>query len=72
MKEIKYAEPCRFDHRGRNGSMLAHGIAVTDFDQEVILEPITSRGKSSSAIIMVAKDSLPELIAELQDIANKG
>lgn len=65
MKEIKYAKPCRFDNRGRNGSMQAHGIAVTDFDQEVIFEAINSRGKSNSAIIMVAKDSLPELIAEL-------
>ncbi len=72
MKEIKYAKPCKFDHRGRNGAMLAHGIAVTNFNEEVILEPITSRGKSSSAIIMVAKDSLPELIAELIAIEKQG
>ena len=71
MKHIKYAKPCHFHNYGRNGHMKAHGIAVDDVDGEVVLEPINSRGRSSSACIMVAKDSLPELIAELQDVEAK-
>jgi hypothetical protein len=68
MKTIKYAKPCKFDHLGRSGPMRAHGISVDSLEGEIILEAVHSRGHSSSAIIMVALDSIPELIAELQDV----
>ncbi len=68
MKEIKYAKPCHFHNRGRNGYMKAHGISVDHFNGEVVLEPINSRGRSTSSCIMVPKDSLPELINALIEV----
>jgi predicted Rdx family selenoprotein len=63
---IKFCRETNFT--GRNGYFKASGLLVTGYDQHgnVMLTPITSKGKEARCDIEVPVQDIPQLIKQLQ------
>lgn len=62
---ITWPRPTTF--LGRNGRFASHGLEVYVYpNNEIILEPVTSRGVSGRCQIIVPIDALPDLIDTLR------
>jgi hypothetical protein len=60
----------KFDSKGRNGYIGTTGINLVDLDEELFLEPITTRGVNSEACrIVLRKSAITALIEALDEIA---
>ena len=60
----------KFDSKGRNGYIGTTGINLVDFGEELLLEPITTRGVNSEACrIVLPKSAITALIEALEAIA---
>ena len=69
-KRIRF-DRTKFDSKGRNGYIGTTGINVVALDDEVFLEPITSRGIHSEACrIVLPQSAITSLIAALEEIAS--
>jgi hypothetical protein len=68
-KCIRFGQP-KFDSKGRNGYIGTTGIIVVSVDEELLLEPITTRGVNSKACrITLPKSAIRTLIEALEAFA---
>lgn len=71
MPTIKYDKPTTWRTLGYSGYTKARGLEVCEFDDEVLLEPINSRGDVGRARLVVPVAHLKELRDALDAIIAK-
>ena len=67
-KEIKYKSTTYYI--GRNGQGLQTGLALTDLNDTLRLEPINSKNHLANCMINIPKESILEVIDALQTVLN--
>lgn len=69
MKKLK------FDHNvtflGRNGTFAQEGVEIYEFRDFVEISPTTTKHETGRAWLQIPKNSLPEFIELLKQIANE-
>jgi hypothetical protein len=69
MAEIKFPKT-KWDALGRNGFTACCGIVISDFGEEILFEPLNSRGVVGKARLVVPRYSLPELRDRIDRLIN--
>jgi len=64
-KEINWEK--NTGYLGRNGSFKCNGLSIYHGNDEVFLEPITSKGKIGRCYIRIPKDKLKDFVAALTE-----